>query len=1347
MGQMKFTDYDPYPSTEGDYGVTTQASGEPSSYRTGLAGNIEVVRNLIPRVGEAVSSGLLKGAEELSNLWGLLPYLTNEKYRFGFAPEFEPRGALERGLYTGSRYVADVVPFGGAPSLARFGLVTALRSRAARDLLAKRAPALAKKLLRTSPGESLKLGVHTELGAAAGAGAASAIAPDSGLAELGGALTGGIAGGVLGLRRLPKRAPIGDDAEAIHSALGTSMGRPTSKGQYPLPDLPDTPLSHYAKLRQQFVDSWDGYTDLQSKVLKILQKPLPKGVSLGAVLGATSAGAVSKSQHVAQLLIQDLYSVLETPTKMASLLRLLPSGLSERLKKVGFGRAVAKVDLNAADDYALLLAIKGRLASQKGKGRIHTVVHGMLDSDGKPIKWTNEMIEEHIGILRGKWEDRGKDWRLLDLNEKDSVMHKWKMRTDEMLDNYVEAGMLEKNFANKLKTRQDFYSPFNVMKQMSDEYTGFIESGVLGPKDLWQRQKGLFDEGAELLPMTEGLSSYIQKGHLAISHNNRNKTIAELSRLVKEEAKSAKEFGPASRYARLLAPASIFKGAAHSAHSLNIGKRKIEDFAKDWVKNSKEYIVQLNKSDLPAPKGMTKTYYRERVIEKGKETVKLRAVAINNDYVSAIKRASQEEASFILKSAISFGNIFRLGATGANFAFMMPNFIADGMRATFISAAGPTNPADLFRFGAAHYQALKSTFKANFLDFQDDVYQRASIAGVLNSDRTSAFAPQGALDPMKLKSLGGKVLSSIPKFTKTIEDMWKVAGVTRGLKVSPELKGLTTKELKELGDEGPKGAAVAARLGERERILAQSSLEIPLADWDQRERSGLKAYYERLPQAKADLKFKKQMRRLMSRDADTAREALWELQIEIRRYAGSPDFARRGSLLRGKRLQNLNLLFMFANARIQGTVSDYDRLTIPFRRMRKGHSLSKKDISSANRAFANLSTFIGIPTLYLLSVNLGSKENRDNYFKIPEWERERNWMIPIPGKFLQNEEGEMIQDYFRIPKRDPFRLFANSLEGIYKQFLSPHTEHGIPEKERETFREWATGFAGNIIEESLPVETGGETLGERVESVASSVNPAFRVPIESIANRSFWRHRPIVPEYVRAPGGKALRSEYLKAHQVYKQGTHELYKGLSRFAGRKGIEITPLKIKHFLEGYTGNLIAQLFPSTNRKVLEGVFNVQTVPIVGDVVKRFQRSAYIDKSKDFKRLREAMGKQEFDGWVDNEFASRFIDVMYNPLSKVSSEKREAILQDYRSNIGFQKEVANILKDTRLGRTSLDRMIMRLKVDKGNRAKLMADILNDLPPEDRNIQWNDWARKGMLKNKLIQGQISYWMGQNNK
>ncbi len=61
---------------------------------------------------EAAGSGLLKGAEEIANLYGLLPYMTDEKYRFGFAPVFEPRGAAERALYTGARYIPDVIPFG-----------------------------------------------------------------------------------------------------------------------------------------------------------------------------------------------------------------------------------------------------------------------------------------------------------------------------------------------------------------------------------------------------------------------------------------------------------------------------------------------------------------------------------------------------------------------------------------------------------------------------------------------------------------------------------------------------------------------------------------------------------------------------------------------------------------------------------------------------------------------------------------------------------------------------------------------------------------------------------------------------------------------------------------------------------------------------------------------------------------------------------------------------------------------------------------------------------------------------------------------------------------------------------
>ena len=284
----------------------------------------------------------------------------------------------------------------------------------------------------------------------------------------------------------------------------------------------------------------------------------------------------------------------------------------------------------------------------------------------------------------------------------------------------------------------------------------------------------------------------------------------------------------------------------------------------------------------------------------------------------------------------------------------------------------------------------------------------------------------------------------------------------------------------------------------------------------------------------------------------------------------------------------------------------------------------------------------------------------------------------------------------------------------------------------------------NVVQEIVPVEVGGDTVAERAESVASGLNPLLRVPVETVINRNFWAHRPIVPEYVRAPGGRAVKAEYLKAHQVYKEGTNELYKGLSSLAGSKGIEITPLKIQHFMEGYTANLLAQLFPSSNREVLEKMFNVQKIPVIGKVAQRFQRSAYIDKSRDFRRLREALGKQEFDNWTNNEFASRFIDAMYDPDSRTTPEEKEAILSVYRSNRDFQVEVARVLKQMELGRTSLDNMFMRLSVKGGTRARLMSEVLMELPEGDRNYRLREWAKKGMLDSRVVRGQMGYYMRQ---
>ncbi len=1173
---------------------------------------------------EAAGSGLLKGAEEIANLYGLLPYMTDEKYRFGFAPVFEPRGAAERALYTGARYIPDVIPFGGGTALARVGIRAALKRGAL-----KGSPRLAARLERTTPGESLKLGVYSELGAAAGAGTASAVAPDSALAELGGALAGGITGGYAGLRKLrfdvpdkPKKDPT--VLESAYSVLGYGP-RDYSQG------LDRKGMGALDSVKSRFIDSYHMFTAAAKKVIPASSR----GTDLGGTLQA-EAGSVWTRAKAAGLDAQNkVYGPIEVKGK------------------------IPVKDLEASNVYVKLLGDRERVMAD-----IDTPQHGVKGEllTLKGIDDAIDDLEKNVIKKRGQsvWE-----------NIKE-VAKRHGEHMQEAVERLDAEGLLTPETYKKLRGKQ-FYAPMRII-QAADEIYKQLTRGEVGDKLLWKPVEGATDHTKKVGIPSDELLLYTQRLELFIQHNKRNKNLSDL---FSEKGKLLQGPKPGS-------PGYDLK--SREAYRKEVDRQAKEAFPELFETDkraaiakytkARDEVIQFYVDPKKDYKGYTKFYFRE---DEGQ----VRAFALANEYAGYLKGLNTQEASYLVGAAGKAGNIFRLGATGANFAFIVPNLIADAMRATFISAAGPKlfNPVDFAKFLGAHFRGLGAAFNANFRGKFNEAWDDALHAGVLNSGLTRGLAPPDVFDPLAEKGLVKNILSKVPQFTAMLEDTWKIAGVQRMKEASPFLKGQSFKKLV-----GKKG--------------------------------------------------------LSSIDPDEALEALNVLRKEVRRYAGSPDFARRGSLFRGQRLENLNLLFMFTNARIQGTVSDLDRLTVPFRRGRLGKNITPADRAAANKALANISTFIGLPTLYLTGYNLKDKESRDNYFKIPEWEREKYWMIPMHGKFFKNEQGDTVQDYIRIPKRDPFRLFSNTIEATVMQFLAPHIGEGIPDKDRKSFGEWMSRLLDNVVQEIVPVEVGGDTVAERAESVASGLNPLLRVPVETVINRNFWAHRPIVPEYVRAPGGRAVKAEYLKAHQVYKEGTNELYKGLSSLAGSKGIEITPLKIQHFLEGYTANLLAQLFPSSNREVLEKMFNVQKIPVIGKVAQRFQRSAYIDKSREFRRLREALGKQEFDSWTNNEFASRFIDAMYDPDSRTTPEEKEAILSDYRSNRDFQVEVARVLKQMELGRTSLDNMFMRLSVKGGTRARLMSEVLMELPEGDRNDRLREWAKKGMLDSRVVRGQMGYYM-----
>ena len=328
---------------------------------------------------------------------------------------------------------------------------------------------------------------------------------------------------------------------------------------------------------------------------------------------------------------------------------------------------------------------------------------------------------------------------------------------------------------------------------------------------------------------------------------------------------------------------------------------------------------------------------------------------------------------------------------------------------------------------------------------------------------------------------------------------------------------------------------------------------------------------------------------------------------------------------------------------------------------------------------------------------------------------------------------------WKIPKRDPFRLLANSIESFVIHALNDQT--GLPELERKNLWEWMSGLLGETMQEATPIAIGGKNLQERVESVASSLNPLFRVPLEALTNRKFFFHQDIVPSTIKPFGS----TDQLKAlgfgHKVHREGTREMYKVTSEVMTRllpkplKHLAVTPLMIKHWVEGFTANLITQAFPKSDRKKVEEAFDLRTVPFVGGVVKKFTTSGYRKDQRVLKAMKQ-LGDDERERVATRIAATTVVEKLQG---KKTDKGMNELLERFLPSEPLKDAIEAMVRDKALGRSNLDSLIMSMGVKNGSRARYIMEILGDLSPKQRAEQWEDWKEKEMLTNKTVLHQIS--------
>ena len=684
--------------------------------------------------------------------------------------------------------------------------------------------------------------------------------------------------------------------------------------------------------------------------------------------------------------------------------------------------------------------------------------------------------------------------------------------------------------------------------------------------------------------------------------------------------------------------------------SRNLFMGKIDEFRREFDPDGKYIKIVSAKAFTGAPANWREVkFYNKGVMNY------LVMEADIADLMGHFNPISSTQTYAVMKAA---GDIFKLGATGINVFFQAGNFLLfDPIRLLTTSKAGlrakekGLNPIILAHqyikaIGAASWRnlaphSIKNLIRPiapNVTEGLDSLYQEFVDSGAAGSTIAEYFDKARAIpdpvgshkgihrNPSKIEDGIVAVNASLSAIGKTLEQTAKMVGMQR-MNVFEGIDEL------------------------------QAEIDSARSVEDQ-------------------MRLKQEMRN--RRDA---------IAVEIRNYAGSPDFMRKGTVTES---EALNVVFMFFNARIQGVERDMSR-------MAKVFSKSKGDRATAMATIMKLSAFAAAPTMMAWAMN---RRLEDDYDEISDEEKKRYFMIPLESRFEHPYiEGKMLRDYIRIPRRESFGLFSYTLEkgldAMYKEDPKAIAE-----------------MVGYWVESMSPVNLDGLTEGDPVkmaESMASSMNPMIKGTFEQVGNRNFFRHKPLIPPSLE----KADPSE-----QFY-ETTPEVYKWLGSNTG-----LGALRVKHLADSLTAGGISQFMPPKDI----GREGFASTPLLH----RLSRSSYVEESDISEILNDADAVDATGRVIRRRMADKF---MLDTRGMSIQERVRNIPPPKNQNEKLLKDL--IIRRLRQQALGLDPDEIRMKNSTVNvRASVILSQIEDMTPAEVKVYLTDLAQKRILtKDTIIQ------------
>lgn len=414
-----------------------------------------------------------------------------------------------------------------------------------------------------------------------------------------------------------------------------------------------------------------------------------------------------------------------------------------------------------------------------------------------------------------------------------------------------------------------------------------------------------------------------------------------------------------------------------------------------------------------------------------------------------------------------------------------------------------------------------------------------------------------------------------------------------------------------------------------------------------------------------------------------------ELVSEVRRFSGSPDFGRSGSFTEAARL---NLIFNFFNARLQGAIADVGRLG------------GAEGGATAGKTWGKLAVAIGAPTAALYYFN-NLPQYKADYDQRPKWEKNNYWLIPR-DRFVEDEAGNKVRDYWRIPKRESMQLAANMVEAALK-----FSEQNDPSA--------FAAFGVSSIENLSPINIQGDTGQQRMESAVSSLNPLFKTPFEISTGRDTFRHRDIVPE----------NQKKASPENQYTDRTPELYKSLATAMPDMAPELlrSPLMLEAAVQSLSANLVNQFMP---KPPVTGRSDIENSPFLAPVLRRFQGTVSTDTEAE-RAMIDKLQREAADEFLKRDRAAR--------AAIKTAQSPDEIAQYVFKTLGESQESVKVFKRAldlwiadKNGITRQERAVLYLPVEQ--RAKYILEKVRGMDEQSKTELLSNYTQKRILTSAVM-------------